>query len=268
MAQPTDQDVSPLRPKEHSDQPFQVTLRFYGNLNDFLPPERQQQTFTHPLKEHSSVKDTIEAVGIPHPEVDLILVNACSVGFDYLLQPGDAIAVYPQQASTDAGVLSKVRPQPLEVVTFVLDVHLGKLATYLRFLGFDTLYRNDFEDEELALISSQQKRMLLTQDLGLLKRSIVTYGYRVRSPQPKVQIKEVLDRFSLYDKIVPFHRCSRCNGQIEPVAKTDVEDKLPHFTALYYTDFFQCQSCHQVYWKGAHYKRMNRLIAELSEQSR
>lgn len=245
--------------------PFHVTLRFYGNLNDFLPSERQQQSFVHPLKEHSSVKDTIEAAGIPHTEVDLILVNTLSVGFNYLLQPGDTVAVYPQQDSNAVAAVSKVRPQPLDVVTFVLDVHLGKLATYLRFLGFDALYRNDFEDEELALISSQQQRMLLTQDLGLLKRSMVVYGYRVRSPQPKTQIKEVLDRFSLYDAIVPFHRCSRCNGRIEPVAKSDVQDKLPHFTALHYSDFFQCRNCRQVYWKGAHYKRMNRLIEELSQ---
>lgn len=244
--------------------PFQVKLRFYGNLNDFLPSERQHQSFTHPLKEHSSVKDTIEATGIPHPEVDLILVNAHSVGFDYLLQPGDTVAVYPQKDSNAVDAVSKVRPQPPDVYRFVLDVHLGKLAIYLRFLGFDALYRNDFEDKELALISSQQQRTLLTQDLGLLKRSIVMYGYRVRSPQPKAQVKEVLDRFSLYDAIVPFHRCSRCNGRIEPIAKADVQDNLPYFTALYYDDFFQCQSCHQIYWKGAHYKRMNQLIAELS----
>ena len=245
----------------------QATFRFYGNLNDFLPPQRQQVAFNRSLKEKGSVKDAIEALGVPHPEVDLILVNGESVGFDYLLQAGEAISVYPQQLSKTVKAVSKVRPQPLTVYTFVLDVHLGKLARYLRFLGFDTLYRNDYDDDELAQISSRQQRVLLTQDLGLLKRSIVVYGYRVRSPNPKAQVKEILERFDLYSKITPFYRCSRCNGRLAPVEKETIQHQLPYFTALHYRDFFQCQNCQQVYWKGAHYQKMQQLIAELSKQT-
>lgn len=251
---------------------FQVVLRFYGNLNDFLLPNRQWRAFEYRLKESSSVKDTIEAVGVPHPEVDLLLVNGCSEGFGYLLRPNDVVDVYPRNFSgvEDLGlvdVVSKVRPKPLEFYAFVLDVHLGKLARYLRFLGFDTLYQNDFEDETLALISSQQERVLLTQDLGLLKRSMVSYGYRVRSPYPKAQVAEVLSRFDLYGRITPFRRCSRCNGLIEPVGKDAVVQNLPYFTALHYNEFFQCLDCEQVYWKGAHYQKMSALIEDLSDDS-
>ena len=243
---------------------FQIVVRCHGNLNDFLPVRRQRQAFAHPLKEHSSVKDTLEACGIPHPEVDLLLINKQSVDFSYLLRPDDVVDAYPQEFSSSVSAVSKVRPQPLASYAFVLDVHLGKLARYLRFLGFDALYRNDFEDEELAEISDQQQRVLLTQDLGLLKRSIVSYGYRVRSHEPKKQVAEVLTRYGLYDEIAPFKRCSRCNGLIAPVEKKAIAHRLPYYTALHYNEFFQCQSCDQVYWKGAHYEKMSRLISALS----
>ena len=246
---------------------FQAVFQFYGDLNYFLPPKRRQVAFNRSVKEQGSIKDAIEALGVPHPEVDLILVNGESVGFEYLLQENDFVEAYSQQASQTVDAVSKVRPKPLEQYAFVLDVHLGKLARYLRFLGFDTLYRNDYDDEELAQISSEQQRVLLTQDLGLLKRSIVTYGYRVRSPNPKIQVKEVLKRFDLYSKIVPFYRCSRCNGLLSPVEKAAIQHQIPYFTALYYQKFFQCQSCQQVYWRGAHYQKMQQLIAELSQES-
>lgn len=244
---------------------FQAFFHFYGNLNDFLPPKQQQVAFSHPIKEPGSIKDAIEALGVPHPEIDLILVNDDSVDFSYLLKEDDHVGVYSKAAAKPANALSKVRPPELERYAFVLDVHLGKLARYLRFLGFDTLYRNNYDDAELAQISHEQQRVLLTQDLGLLKRILVTYGYRVRSPYPKTQVKEILDRFDLYPAIVPFCRCSRCNGQLLPVEKAAILPLLPHFTALHYDEFFQCQSCKQVYWKGAHYQKMQHLIAELSE---
>ncbi|MEB3211728.1 MAG: Mut7-C RNAse domain-containing protein [Leptolyngbyaceae bacterium] len=170
-------------------------FRFYGNLNYFLPPERRQTPFEHRLKEQGSVKDTIEAIGVPHPEVSLILVNGESVSFSYLVQGGDRISVYPQFAQLEIASLSHVQPPPPDHIRFVLDVHLGKLATHLRILGFDALYRNDYDDKELAAIASQEHRILLTQDRGLLKRSIVTYGYAVRSDNPEVQVQEVLERF-------------------------------------------------------------------------
>lgn len=237
-----------------------LVFRFYAELNDFLSPERKQTEFTHWLNEPASIKDAIEALGVPHPEVDLILVNGASVGFDYLTQNCDRVSVYPHFKALEVGLTSLVRPAPLTQTKFVLDVHLGKLATYLRLLGFDALYRNDYEDKELAQISSQQQRILLTQDRGLLKRSIVTHGYIVRSHEPEQQVKEVLERFHLHDAVAPLERCPRCNGELIAVDKAEIGDRILPLTRLHYDEFARCQSCGQIYWKGAHYDRIQQLI--------
>ncbi|MGB3312275.1 MAG: Mut7-C RNAse domain-containing protein [Nodosilinea sp.] len=242
----------------------QLFFQFYAELNDFLSPDRKQVEFTHWLNEPASIKDAIEALGVPHPEVDLILVNGESVGFDYLTQNGDRISVYPRFSGSKTDTPSLVRPDPLPQTKFVLDVHLGKLATYLRLLGFDTLYRNDYEDEELAYISSQQQRILLTQDRGLLKRSIVTHGYIVRSHAPEQQVKELLDRFDLHQTVAPLQRCPRCNGELTAVDKAEIGDRIPPLTRLHYDEFARCQSCGQIYWKGAHYDRIQQLVARVT----
>lgn len=241
-----------------------ASFRFYGSLNDFLSPYQQQVEFPGYIKDRGSIKDAIEALGVPHPEIDLIVVNGESVSFNYMVQPGDRISVYPQFTSIDIAATSQVRPEPLSPMRFVLDVHLGKLATYLRLLGFDVLYRNDYDDDELARISSQEQRMLLTQDRGLLKRGMVAYGYAVRSHNPETQTVEVLQRFRLYAAVAPLQRCPYCNGQLTLVEKAAIADQIPHYTRLLYDEFSQCQSCQRIYWKGAHYKRIQALLERVT----
>ncbi len=238
-------------------------FRFYGSLNDFLPSPRKQQSFRYLVRGHPSIKDTIEALGVPHPEVELILANGQSVGFDYSLQDGDQFSIYPHFTSLSLGSVQILRP-PLWLTRFVLDVHLGKLATYLRLLGFDTWYRYDCDDEELATISDSEQRILLTRDRGLLKRRIVTYGYWVRAIEPIQQSQEVLQRFTLRSKIQPFRRCLRCNGDLVPVELDEVLARLPAKTRQYYNEFYLCQRCQQVYWKGAHYSNLQQLVEQLS----
>lgn len=238
-----------------------VFFHFYGTLNDFLPVHKRQIDFAYILKDRASVKDTIEAIGVPHPEVDLILVNGKSVDFSYSVEANDHIQVYPVSIG-ERSQPSLVRPHPPEHIRFVLDVHLGKLATSLRLLGFDTLYRNDYDDEELAEISSREQRILLTQDRGLLKRSIVIHGYFVRANNPQQQIIEVFNRFNLFTAAqnAPFSRCLRCNGVLEPVAKEAIRDRLPVLTQQHYDEFSRCQTCGRIYWKGGHYDRMKALV--------
>ena len=183
----------------------QVTFRFYAELNDFLPPPRRMVSFTHTFAGSVSVKDMIESLGVPHTEVDLILANGRSVDFTYLVAGGDRLSVYPVFESLDITPVLRVRPQPLRQTRFVLDTHLGRLASYLRLLGFDTLYRNDYADEELAHISSREKRILLTRDRGLLKRSEVTHGYCLRSTVSAEQLREVVQRFDLAGSARPVH---------------------------------------------------------------
>ncbi|RLK48154.1 hypothetical protein DFR31_2031 [Alkalispirillum mobile] len=237
-----------------------AVFRFYEELNDFLPPERRKVAFDYPLDRRAAVKDVIEALGVPHPEVELILVNGESVGFDYIVRDGDRVAVYPVFESFDISEHLRVREFPLRELRFVLDAHLGRLARYLRLCGFDTLYRNDFRDAELASISAHKGRVLLTRDIRLLKRRIITHGYFVRSDRPEAQLTEVLHRFQLQDRAAPFRRCARCNALLRDADKAEVAPRLEPLTRRYYDTFKVCSGCGQVYWYGSHARRIERLI--------
>lgn len=243
-------------------------FRFYEELNDFLPPEKRKVAFDYPLQRRASVKDIIEALGVPHTEVEVILANGRSVDFGYIVGNGDRISVYPMFESLDIRPLLKLRELPLRQPRFVLDCHLGRLARYLRHLGFDTLYRNDYKDERLAAISADEHRILLTRDRDLLKRRIVSHGYFVRNHDPRKQLDEVLDRFDLYADIKPFGRCTRCNGMVAAVDKNSILDQLEPKTLRYYDEFWRCDSCGQVYWEGSHFEKMKLLIAELDPSKR
>lgn len=237
-----------------------AVLRFYAELCDFLPPEKKQTAFSHVFFGQPTVKDMIESLGVPHTEVDLILANDLSVDFIYRVKNGDRISVYPMFEAFNISPVLKVRPDPLRETRFVLDTHLGKLARYLRMLGFDTLYRNDYTDDILAHISSTNRRILLTRDRGLLKRSIVTHGYLVRNEQARAQLKEVLQRFDLLNAITPFNRCMRCNATLESVNFEKVKENVPPRVRQNISEYKQCRSCEQVYWKGTHYRKMVEFI--------
>lgn len=233
-----------------------INLRFYEELNDFLPEAKRKTIFSHTYTGNMSVKDVIESLGVPHTEIDLILVNGESVGFKVKPEDGDFVSVFPVFESLDVSSLIRLRSLPLRETKFILDVHLGKLAKYLRMLGFDTLYQNNFEDDKIIEISVKQKRIILTRDLGILKNNKVTHGYWIRSQKPKVQLIEVLNRFDLTRQIEPLNRCIECNGEIVRVEKEEISALLKPKTRKYFHDFFQCKSCKKVYWEGSHYSRM------------
>lgn len=240
-----------------------ILLRFYEELNDFLPVERRKVQFGHTLAGKTSIKDVIESFGVPHTEIDLILVNQQSVDFAYIVQPDDVISVYPVFEAFDITPLVRLRPKPLREVRFVLDVHLGRLAVYLRFLGYDTLYQNNYSDEELARISAEERRFLLTRDRGLLKRRMVTHGYYVRATIPKQQLAEVVQRFQLASQAAMFSRCTVCNSLLVTVEKQQILHRLPPNTQMYYQSFFYCQHCDKVYWEGSHYHNMQTALREV-----
>jgi hypothetical protein len=233
-----------------------IELRFYAALNDFLPADKRKRSYDFNLTRNTSVKDLIESQGVPHTEVELILVNGQAVGFDYLVADGDRIAIYPVFANLDITPELRLRESPLPVIRFALDCHLGRLARYLRQFGFDTLYKNNVDDAELAEISAQQKRILLTRDRALLKRKIIDHGYFVRATEPMAQFHEVMQRFDLYKCIEPFGRCTKCNGEVITVNKTDIIDQLQPGTRRHYDSFWQCRDCGQIYWEGSHYQHM------------
>src|SRR5918911_4340902 len=170
-----------------------VSIRFYADLNELLPCDKRQRALTFEFTLPSSIKDLIESFGVPHTEVDLLLVNGQPVGFAYVIGDGDRVSVYPPFKAIDISSATRVRPPALDAVRFVLDIHLGKLAALLRLLGFDTLYRNDYGDDELAHVSAGESRVLLTRDRGLLMRNAVVYGYCVRQTEPRRQLVEVIE---------------------------------------------------------------------------
>ena len=240
----------------------QCEFRFYEELNDFLRPECRKRSFTHAFDGTPSVKDRVESLGIPHTEVDLILVDGRSVTFAHKLHGGERVAVYPMFERFELAEANRLRPQPLREPAFVLDVHLGRLAAYLRLLGFDCLYRNDFNDDELLAISRTQHRTVLTRDTGLLKRAALTHGAFLHATDPRRQLREVLARFGLVDRIAPFTRCARCNGRVEQVAGDSAPEGVPASVARNHRDFSRCAACGQVYWPGSHLSRLRRRLAE------
>lgn len=235
-------------------------FRFYEELNDFLPPSWRKVTRAREFDRRASVKDMIEALGVPHPEVELILANGRSVDFDYIVRDGDRIAVYPVFESFDISSRLMVRTEPLRTPRFVLDGHLGTLARYLRLCGFDTRYRNDYRDDELAEVSAAEHRILLTRDRDALKRRIVTRGYWIRHHDPRAQLAEVCRRFDLHDRAAPFTRCARCNGVLHDVDKARIEHRLEPLTRRHYDTFRICADCDRLYWRGSHIARMERII--------
>jgi len=245
-----------------------VQIRFYEELNDFLAPRLRKTDITHDFERRTSVKDMIESFGVPHTEVEIILVNGSSVDFSCIVQDGDRISVYPVFESLDVSPLIRLRPEPLRTPRFVLDTNLGRLARYLRLLGFDCLYSNDFEDAAVASISSEQQRTVLTRDRTLLQRRIITHGYFVRAVRPRLQVPEVLSRFDLYRLVAPFSRCIRCNGALQDVDKQAIEARLEPKTRKYFNTFRICTDCGQIYWQGSHHERAMRLVDDWCRHGR
>jgi uncharacterized protein len=238
-------------------------FRFYAELNDHLERDQQYQTLEKPFLVAGTVKDMIESFGVPHTEVELILADGHSVDFAYKPHDGERISVYPMFESVDISSQLRVRREPLRDPKFVLDVHLGKLAAYLRMIGFDALYRNSFTDPELVRTASSERRILLTRDRRLLLHNSVTHGYWLRETDSRRQTAEVIRRFDLPHLFRPFSRCMACNGLLQPVLKEHVRHILRARTAELHDEFRQCLECGRVYWKGSHYLRMQSWIEEL-----
>jgi len=238
-------------------------LRVYASLNDFLPRAARQRVLSRPVTAAQTAKDVVEAAGIPHTEVDLILVDGEPVGFDHRLGGGERIAVYPRFETLPLPAGVNLAPADRADERFVADVHLGRQARWLRLLGVDTWYRSDADDEELARVSVAETRTLLTRDVGLLKRGSVRRGYWVRATRPRAQVMEVLRRFPLGPAAVPFSRCLVCNGVLEPVAKERVAGRVPPRSFAAFDEYRRCPGCARVYWSGAHHDPLVELVGEL-----
>ena len=240
-----------------------LTLRFHGRLNELLPAGARHRPIERAVDGSPTVKDVIESLGIPHVEVDVIVVAGVTVGFDHRVCHGDSVEVFPD--ASEVGDLTRVhrlKPPPVapDQLRFVVDGHLGRLAAYLRMLGFDTSYSNHASDGALATLASREERTLLTRDRGLLKRAIVQRGYFVRSDHPHDQLREVVVRLGLGQACRLFGRCLRCNTLLEPIAPAAARTRVPQRVAVEQNEFQHCPACDGLYWRGSHHARMLRLI--------
>lgn len=246
---------------------YQVTIRFYEELNDFLLQERRKRdiSFSYPGKR--SVKDLIESLGVPHVEVDLILINGESVAFDYNVCDGDRISVYPVFERLDIESITRLRDLPLRDIRFVLDVHLRKLARRLRLLGFDVDYQEGRDDDELADISEQTGRLLMSRDRQLLMRRKVTRGMAIRNTNPDKQVLEVLERLDLWKQCKPFSRCMECNSAVKRVLPGSEEyvrllNAVPDGVREWCSEYRRCSGCGKIYWEGSHYDKLKKIVTD------
>jgi len=249
------------RDDPHAPVMHSATFRFYEELNDFLPPDRRKTSFSHSFRGTPSIKDTIEAIGVPHVEIDLILVDGRSVGFGHSLRGGERVAVYPVFERLDISPVVRLRPSPLRVTRFVADVHLGTLARYLRLIGFDTRWKNDLDDPAIIELARDQRRIILTRDRGILCHGGVTRGYWLRATDPIAQLEEVVRVLDLGRQMRPYTRCIECNGAVEPIERRAVARLVPLQVFLIHRDFTRCANCGRVYWRGSHRRRLDAIVA-------
>ena len=240
-----------------------ATFRFYEELNDFLAPDRRKQEFTVLCARAATTKHMIEALGVPHTEVDLILVNGESADFKQILQDGDRVAVYPKFEAMDVTPLLRVRDYPLRETRFIADSHLGGLAHMLRMMGFDTLYDNQFHDDAIVAIAEQDGRIVLTRDRELLKRRSITHGCYLHALKTEEQLREVVERLDLARSARPFTLCLHCNAPLHPIGKAVVFDRLPPRVQENYERFSTCDVCGRVFWEGSHWRNMRRVLDDL-----
>jgi uncharacterized protein with PIN domain len=247
-------------------KPFKVRLCFHGDLNVFLGSKAGDAVIERWLTEKTSIKDIIESCGVPHPEIDLILVDEQAVGFDQTLASDTKVEVFPvQNRDTD---YTKKRLQTIGITRFVSDGHLGRLTRNLRLLGFDVAYRQNADDRQLLEVMTRENRALLTRDRRLLMHAIVQHGYCPRSQNADEQTIEVVRRFNLSELIAPFTRCLRCNALLEATAKADIIDNLEPLTKIYYDQFRRCPGCKQIYWSGSHFPKLQKRIEEICSRVR
>lgn len=243
----------------------EIYFRFYGRLKRFLPDDRQIRPYSHYFKGRQSVKDRIETVGVPHTEVELILANNRPVDFSYLVKTGDRIAVYPHFYQLELQDNYRLRPPYPGKPRFIADVHLGKLAKYLRRFNFDTIYQNDLKDQEIIDIGVEEDRIILTRDHGVLMRKQVTYGQFIHNDDSRIQLYEVAERYNLTEYYKGSEsRCVDCNSRLIEIDKEEIIDRLEPKTKMYFERFKICQECDKIYWEGSHYMRMEDLFKRIS----
>lgn len=206
----------------------------------------------------------IEALGVPHTEVALVLANGTPVGLDWAINDGDRIAVYPKFERIDISGLAPMQPLPSGPPRFVADAHLGGLARLLRMAGFDTLFDNHYEDAAMTDLANREGRVLLTRDRALLMHRVVTHGCYVHALKPADQLRELYERLELAAHARPFSLCMRCNRPLSEIDKQAARDRVPPRVLERHERFVGCDCCGRVFWEGSHWQDMRALLGSLT----
>lgn len=240
-----------------------ATLRCYAELNDYLAPDRRQRDIALEFTPPTPLRHLAESLGVPHTEIELALRNGETIDLEAPVADGDRIALYPVFEAFDIRPELRLRARPLRAPRFLADAHLGKLAGYLRLLGFDTRHENDIGDPALVALAAREGRILLSRDRDLLMHKAVSRGCHLRSTEPRDQLAYLVERLQLCGLIRPFSRCTVCNAEVAPVAKAEILDRLPDSVARLNDEFWRCTGCGRVYWQGSHWRALKELVGKL-----
>lgn len=240
-----------------------ATFRFYARLNRFLPAQRRGHAFSCVCAEHATIKHMVEALGVPHTEIALVLANGDAAALHQQIDDGARIAVYPKFESLDISSITRVPQRDTGVPYFVADAHLGALARLLRMAGFDTLYDNGIKDAEIAMLANRRQRIVLTRDRDLLKHRAVTQGCYIHAVKPQEQLRELFDRLDLHQYMRPFNRCLKCNSLLRQVSKAEVLQRIPPRVLERHDRFWLCERCDNIYWEGTHWQSMRKMLEAL-----
>jgi uncharacterized protein len=220
---------------------------FSSELETFLEREKRGHAFQYTCARAATLKNAIEALGVPHTEIGAVTVNGQPATLQRIVREGDTVEV----KGSDPFYIEK-GSDPF----FLADAHLGGLARFLRMLGFDTVHRNAFDDAEIRRLASEEPRIVLTRDRELLKCREIRRGCYVRALKPEAQLQEVAARYGLAPLARPFTLCLHCNLALESVSHDAVAHRVPEKVLLLQETFTHCRGCARVYWPGSHYQRM------------
>jgi uncharacterized protein with PIN domain/sulfur carrier protein ThiS len=224
-------------------------FRFADALSMFLRPELRGAVFAYECARAANLKNAIEALGVPHTEVGVVLVNGNPATLQRTVREGDEVEVLAYAQVQDSAPL------------FLADAHLGALARFLRMLGFDTVHDQALADREIRRIAHGEGRVVLTRDRDLLKCREIERGCYVRSLKPEAQLREVAARYELAKHARPFTLCLHCNLPLAAVAGDLVASRVPPRVLELHNAFTHCAGCDRVYWPGTHYERMKSALA-------
>jgi uncharacterized protein with PIN domain len=245
-----------------------ILFQFYGELNDFLPRHRRNTEFGETFKDKRSIKDAIESLGVPHTEIDIIIANGKSTDFEYILQDGDCFSIYPLFDRIAFPEILHLRRFPPYKKRFVADIHLGNIVKYMRALGIDVCFNMNDSPRDIIGKSNQEKRIILTKSIKLLKHKEVAYGYYVRPGPVETIIRKIIDVMKLEDDVLPFSRCLCCNGVLVAIEKGKISERIPPRTRGIFDDYVYCETCDKIYWAGSHVIKMKKVLARIWDQDR